>query len=133
MNRRFLPSVMAITFFLASGCSKPATETARSSQGTSVLIAQGSAIFETRCFVCHGRGGKGDGPASQGASAHPQDLTSSMWQKSTSDPQIATVIRNGGGSVGKSPAMPANPDLTDDQIEALSRFIRSLGGQSTSG
>ena len=79
-----------------------------------------------RCFVCHGREGKGDGPASRGAAILPRDLTDPNWQQSVSDEQIIKVIRNGGPAIGKSPIMPPNPDLTDTQVQALSQFIRTL-------
>ena len=43
----------------------------------------GQKLFQTRCFVCHGRNGKGDGPSSSGLAEKPQDLT---------EAQIAGVI-----------------------------------------
>ena len=41
----------------------------------------GQKLFETRCFVCHGRGGKGDGPSATGLAEKPQDLTDPNWQR----------------------------------------------------
>jgi mono/diheme cytochrome c family protein len=76
--------------------------------------------------VCHGREGKGDGPASIGLGATVRDLTSSSWQDSTSDETIRSVIRNGALAVGGSAAMTPNRDLSDAQIQSLVRYIRRL-------
>ncbi|HEX4202355.1 MAG TPA: c-type cytochrome, partial [Chthoniobacterales bacterium] len=43
----------------------------------------GQKLFQTRCFVCHGRNGKGDGPSSSGLAEKPQDLTDPNWQRAT--------------------------------------------------
>jgi mono/diheme cytochrome c family protein len=86
-------------------------------------------IFQTRCFVCHGREGKGDGPASTGLGAAVRDLTNPAWQDSISDETIGKVIRSGAAAVGGTAAMAPNPDLSDAQIYSLTLYIRSLRGQ----
>jgi hypothetical protein len=44
-----------------------------------------------------------------------------------SDEQLLTVIKYGGPSIGKSPAMMAFKDvLSDDDIRALVAYLRSL-------
>ena len=91
--------------------------------------ADGQKLFETRCFVCHGRGGKGDGPSATGLAERPQDLTDSNWQRTTSDDRIRSVIQGGGAAIGKSGAMPPNLDLTQEQIQGLVAFVRSLGAK----
>ena len=110
---------------LAGGCSK-APEGTDHSQDNAPAGQEGESIFQTRCFVCHGREGKGDGPAAAGLGASVRDLTNSTWQESTSDETIRAVIRNGARAVGGSTAMAPNPDLTDEQIGSLVQYIRSL-------
>ena len=88
--------------------------------------ADGQKLFETRCFVCHGRGGKGDGPSAIGLAEKPQDLTDPSWQRATPDDLIRSVIKGGGAAIGKTGAMPPNPDLTQDQVQGLVAFVRSL-------
>jgi mono/diheme cytochrome c family protein len=88
----------------------------------------GQKLFQTRCFVCHGRNGKGDGPSSTGLAEKPQDLTDPNWQKAIADDRIRSVIQGGGVAIGKSDAMPPNPDLTQDQIEGLVAYVRTLAG-----
>jgi mono/diheme cytochrome c family protein len=89
----------------------------------------GQKLFETRCFVCHGRDGKGDGPSASGLAEKPQDLTDANWQRTTSDDRIRSVIQGGGAAIGKSGAMPPNQDLNPDQIQGLVAFVRSLPGK----
>ena len=89
-------------------------------------LTEGKRLFETRCFVCHGRDGKGDGPSATGLAERPQDLTDPNWQKSNADDLIGIVIKEGGVAIGKTGAMPPNPDLTQDQIQGLVAFVRSL-------
>jgi mono/diheme cytochrome c family protein len=91
--------------------------------------ADGQKVFQTRCFVCHGRGGKGDGPSAAGLAEKPQDLTDASWQQSASDDRIRSVIQGGGAAIGKTGAMPPNPDLTQEQIQSLVAFVRSLDGK----
>jgi len=92
-------------------------------------LAEGKKLFETRCFVCHGRDGKGGGPSAMGLAEKPQDLTDPNWQKTNSDDLIGIVIRSGGAAIGKTGAMPPNPDLTPEQIKSLVAFVRSLAAK----
>ena len=126
MRRMHLPAVGLVSVLLLGGCSKSPEEDGRPrDEWTSQA---GEMIFETRCFVCHGRTGKGDGPASTKLGAAVRDLTNPSWQDSTSDETLRTVIRSGARAVGGSTAMPPNPDLSDDQIRSLLKFIRGLRG-----
>jgi cytochrome c551/c552 len=88
--------------------------------------ATGERIFQSRCFVCHGRDGRGSGPASQGLAQKPQDLTDPSWQRSVTDDQIKNVITAGGAIIGKSGAMPPNPDLTNEDLNSLLEYVRHL-------
>ena len=90
--------------------------------------SDGQRIFQSRCFVCHGRDGKGDGPSATGLAEKPQDLTDPNWQKSNTDDLIGIVIKEGGVAIGKTGAMPPNPDLNMEQIQSLVAFVRSLVG-----
>jgi mono/diheme cytochrome c family protein len=112
---------------LAGACSKAPEESAQiPSLAAAPASHVGETIFQTRCFVCHGRGGKGDGPASTNLGASVRDLTNPAWQNSTSDETIHNVIRNGATAVGGAAAMAPNPDLSNAQIQSLTLYIRSL-------
>jgi mono/diheme cytochrome c family protein len=88
-------------------------------------------IFQNRCTPCHGAKGAGDGPASAGLNPKPANFTSPEWQAKVTDEHIEQTLTYGGAAVGKSPAMPANPDLDQRQgvVKALRAHIRSLKKQ----
>ena len=83
-------------------------------------------IADSRCAMCHGKTGKGDGPNGITLNPKPQDLTTKEWQKSVSDAQVRSVILKGGGAIGKSPLMPANPDLESKPgvVDELGKIVR---------
>lgn len=85
-------------------------------------------IFATRCFTCHGAKGEGDGPGSAALNPKPRNFTDAEWQAAVSDDHLAKIIQYGGAAVGKSPAMPGNPDLMSKPqvVAALVAHIRSL-------
>ena len=68
-------------------------------------------LFKTRCVRCHGTRGDGRGPLASYLSPRPTDLTNPIWYKNTSITKMKRVILGGGGALGKSIIMPANPDL----------------------
>jgi mono/diheme cytochrome c family protein len=90
--------------------------------------AEAKQIFSMRCMPCHGPEGRGDGPASASLTPHPRNFHDGVWQQQASDDHILKIIQYGGTAVGKSPAMPANPDLGDkpEVVAALKDHIRSL-------
>lgn len=85
-------------------------------------------VFKTRCVMCHGESGKGDGAASAALNPKPRDYTDAEWQKSVTDDQIKKTITGGGASVGKSPIMPAQPDLASkpEVLDGLVKIIRGF-------
>jgi mono/diheme cytochrome c family protein len=91
--------------------------------------AEALQIFKTRCAVCHGQDGRGNGPASVALNPKPQDYHNQAWQKATSDATIEKAIVEGGTAVGKSAAMAPNPDLKDKPgvVVALKELIRQFG------
>lgn len=83
-------------------------------------IARGKKLFETNCMVCHGQGGRGDGPAGAALNPKPADLTEMAGEHSDGD--FAWKIANGRGP------MPAwKSVLQENQIWDLVNFIQSLG------
>lgn len=90
--------------------------------------AQAKEIFATRCTPCHGPNGAGDGPASAGLTPKPANFSSPDWQKSVTDDHIQKIIVYGGMAVGKSAAMPPNPDLDakPDVVQALRAQLRGM-------
>jgi mono/diheme cytochrome c family protein len=94
-------------------------------------MVEATQLFATRCTPCHGPQGRGDGPASAGLTPKPRNFSDPAWQQSVTDDHIQKIIQYGGTAVGKSPTMPANPDLNakPEVVGALAVFVRGLGAK----
>ncbi len=119
------------------GCSKADKDVAPPAAATTTTttapptggnpLEKAKAIFRDRCVPCHGAVGQGDGPASATLNPKPRKYADPEWQASVTDEYIEKIIKYGGAAVGKSPAMPNNPDLNDPAvITALKDIIRSF-------
>ena len=128
------PILIAFTFLLSTACGKSSDTSqepkARSAKAPapSAAAKQAEDIFVNRCTPCHGAGGGGNGPASASLSPKPRNLRDEVFQGSVTDEHIEKIIQYGGAAVGKSPAMPANPDLADkpEVVQALRAKVRSF-------
>jgi uncharacterized membrane protein len=85
--------------------------------------------FKKKCVVCHGERGAGDGPGAGSLEPKPRNLADASWQKSVTDDELEKIIVSGGAAVGKSSAMPPNPDLKKKRevLTELVRLVRGLG------
>jgi len=115
-----------------SAASKPAAPApsapAVAPAGAESAKEEAKQIFASRCATCHGVTGAGNGPASAGLDPKPRNFHDPVWQGSVTDEHIEQIIQYGGAAVGKSPAMPSNPDLTSkpEVVAALRAYVRSL-------
>ena len=90
--------------------------------------AAGAIVYAQYCVICHGAGGRGDGPAAP-SNPRPADHTDPAYMGSLSDADLYLVIEKGGAAVGKSPLMvPWGPVLRDQQIRDLIAHLRQLSG-----
>ena len=115
---------------IAKPSSAPTTAPAAApTKSSDAARAEAQQIFATRCTPCHGATGGGDGPASSGLTPPPRNFHDKAWQSAVTDDHIEQIIQYGGAAVGKSPAMPSNPDLTSkpEVVAALREYVRSLG------
>lgn len=101
-------------------------------QFSPAALAEANEIFVSRCGACHGKEGRGDGPAAAGFDPKPRNFTDSAWQQSVTDEHIEKIIVYGGAAVGKNPAMPPNPDLMPkkETVAALRAHVRLLASHS---
>lgn len=104
--------------------------------------ARGKAVYEKRCSWCHGKDGKGDGPAVQFLSPAPRDFTSGVykWKSTPYDEMVPskqdfyrmiagtvahTDIGGWGGLNGTS--MPGWADvLTKAELDDVAAYIKSF-------
>lgn len=134
--------ILACALALA-GCKKteeePPSETPTPTEGgsaggsaaatTSAAAFEARHTFQTICATCHGPDGKGNGQAAAALNPKPRNYTDKAWQASVTDDDIKKIILNGGAAVGKSPVMPAQPQLRDkpDVVDELVKIIRAFG------
>jgi cytochrome c553 len=132
---RNLTLVIAI-LALAAGCGKQSSSPqAQPSTGTTEVAsavsptAEAQTTFKTICATCHGDSGLGNGPASSALTPKPRNYTDKSWQASVTDEQIKQTILMGGAAVGKSPAMPAQPQLKEkpEVVAEMVKLIRTFG------
>lgn len=91
-------------------------------------VRRGKELFvRNACITCHGETGRGNGAAAPALPVPPRDYTDPHWQNQTSDATIQAVIREGGAAHGLNPIMVAYPNFTDEELQHLTQFIRSLG------
>jgi mono/diheme cytochrome c family protein len=131
--------LLAAGLVLALGCSQeeapaPAAPVARPAPAPvpaidpAAIRAEADKIFAERCTTCHGARGAGDGPVSAGLVPPPRNLQDPEWQRSVTDEHIEKIVMYGGAAVGKSLAMPPNPDLMSkpEVVAALRAHVRAL-------
>jgi mono/diheme cytochrome c family protein len=83
-------------------------------------VARGKALFGINCRMCHGEGGKGDGPLSSLFTPSPADLTGPV-ETNLSDSQIFMVITQGRG-----PMPPMAENLSPADRWDVINYVRSL-------
>lgn len=128
--------LLACVVLAACSKPKPAPEADETPAATPAPVATASAgpnvekgkeVFIQRCVACHGATGHGDGPASGTLNPKPRKFADPAWQSEVTDEYIEKIVKYGGAAVGKSPAMPSNPDLNDPQVVAgLRTVVRSF-------
>lgn len=85
-------------------------------------------LYDKSCNMCHGPGGKGDGPAGKMLKPPPADFAAVL--KGKTDADITKIIKEGGKALGKSAAMPAfGSKLKDDQIQSIVEYVKGLSSK----
>jgi mono/diheme cytochrome c family protein len=109
MSQTLLARLLAIAILLAAtagpGFGQSATDSAAS-------------LYKKNCASCHGSDGRG---SAVGKSLNAADFHSAQVQKQ-SDAQLAGVVAEGRGNMP-----PFGTRLSKDQIDALVKYIRTLG------
>lgn len=101
------------------------------------LPATGSparALYDAHCAVCHGATGKGDGPGATVLRQVMPDFTNAAAMGAATDRFLFEIIKKGSSQFGRSNAMPSwGMRLSDDQIQSLVVYIRSLAPGTSAG
>jgi mono/diheme cytochrome c family protein len=84
----------------------------------------GERVYRRLCASCHGLDGRGN--TARYMSNEWADLTDNSWRGYGDDGSIETIIRD--GVFGQ---MPAQNDLTREEMRALLGHLRKLRGETT--
>jgi mono/diheme cytochrome c family protein len=124
---------LALVLAATAACGGPGSETAsrpEKPQASNVNpgTKEARALFDSLCFTCHGANGHGDGPGAAALDPKPRSFADGAWQSSVTNEHIAKVIVYGGAAVGKSPMMPAQPQLKgkSEVLDALVGIVRGF-------
>jgi copper transport protein len=118
--------VGVIVFGYNSTDRTPTTGIANPLPNDTATLARGQQLFAQNCAICHGAGGKGDGPLGQNLNPRPVDLTGSHLTTHT-DGDLYWWIGHGIAGTG----MPSfTGTLSDQDIWAIIRYVRSLHGMA---
>ena len=119
-----LGSYMTLNFVLA----ETTRSTSKQNKPSEENLEQARELFTERCVSCHGARGDGKGMLAANLNPRPANLRSNVWYRSTTPKKIKRVILGGGGALGKSILMPANPDLRTKPklVNALVYYIIHL-------
>jgi cytochrome c oxidase cbb3-type subunit 2 len=92
-------------------------------------LEAGRRTYERDCSQCHGEKGDGQGPAAPHLRPSPRDFTAGKFKLRTTpsgalptDDDLKRVIRNGMPYT----SMPAWPDLTDDEVANVIRYLKTF-------
>ncbi|RMD84484.1 MAG: cytochrome c [Candidatus Dadabacteria bacterium] len=86
-------------------------------------IEAGSKIFFTYCTACHGKSGKGDGPAAKSLPSKPANFTDPAHATFYSDQGRLWIIKNG---VPNTPMTGWKGVLTDDEALKVLYYVKTL-------
>jgi mono/diheme cytochrome c family protein len=95
-------------------------------------LEAGRQTFENTCAVCHGASGSPapDSPVVQGLGVVPADLSDPLFNSREPAMDWKMVVRHGGEALGLAPQMPAHDALSDEEIDNVVGYIKSLADTS---
>jgi len=85
-----------------------------------VSAVRGKKIFKTRCMICHGPKGVGNGPGGGALDPKPQNLTLEMVQNQT-DGELFWKVSNGRNAMIKW-----GPILSESERWDVINYVRTL-------
>jgi mono/diheme cytochrome c family protein len=110
---------VAIAFMIADAATEAAADAAP--VRARATLQDSSELFQRFCVSCHGKSGKGNGPAAAYLDPRPANLTDAAVVGQLSDEELLDVITNGRRTM---PAFGAL--LKPDEVRAVAAYVRSL-------
>ena len=93
---------------------------------TPASVAKRKALFEGKgtCVNCHGKEGKGDGPAGAILNPSPRNFTNCKFPKKRKDGGLFWVIKNGSAGTGMVSLLPAA--IPEEEAWTTTNYERSF-------
>jgi len=111
---------LAAPVVLLAACGRGA---AGPEPSTSADVAQGQAVYQTRCAPCHGVEGGGDGPAAAAIEPRPRNFRDPAFWKGRTREQLRLVVEQGKPGTLMAPFEGAlSPAEIDDVVAYLQSF-----------
>ncbi|MGE3608226.1 MAG: cytochrome c [Bacteriovoracaceae bacterium] len=95
----------------------------------------GYTTYVEYCIQCHGKDGKGDGPASKGLLPPPRNFTQGLYKfpwtqygELPHDEDLARIIRHGLKGTAMLPW-----DISDERLSAVIQYIKTFAPQTWEG
>lgn len=99
------------------------------------VLNLGHSTYVEYCIQCHGKDGKGDGPASKGLLPPPRNLTQGLYKfpwtqygELPHDEDLARIIRGGLKGTAMLPW-----DISDDRLDAVIQYIKTFAPATWEG
>ncbi len=88
--------------------------------GNKIAAQKGQALYSKLCWTCHGKNGRGDGPAAANLKPKPRDFLSADLQNQT-DGELFWKLSNGKGMM-----VGYKHSLNEEKRWQLINYIRTL-------
>jgi len=98
--------------------------------GDASAMATGKEEFESTCFPCHGKSGKGDGPAAQAMKIVPADMSDPARGALITDGERFLIMKHG---IPGTAMQPFGAALSDNQIWTILAHVEALRGGPATG
>ncbi len=89
-------------------------------------IARGAELYQTFCSVCHGKQGKGDGPAGAALKPRPANLTRFIRMPPLSRDSYLIWTISEGGAQFKTGMPPFKATIKEEDRWRIIHFLRTL-------
>ena len=90
----------------------------------SARAADGKALWDSHCTMCHGADGKGQ--TNIGKRLNCKDYSDAKVQDALTDAAAAKAIKEGAKNSDGKTVMKAFAGLSDDDVNALVAYLRTL-------
>jgi mono/diheme cytochrome c family protein len=98
-------------------------------QAPAKIVEEGKALYEGKgiCFNCHGKSGKGDGPAGAMLDPGPRDFTNCDFHGKRTDGELFWAVKNGVQGTGMVAFAPGV--VSEEEAWKVLAYVRSFCGK----